>query len=349
MRTGLKASALIAVLALAGCGGNSGDQQAVGSEDSGDKSPLAEYMGEGFSREGGRGFTRVVRAGGGNEPTEEQLAKQRKVEEATATCMKNAGFDYVPVPPESNPKSKFNDAFNLPPDKFAEQYGYGISTIDWSMPADASDPNQKIRGALSPRAQQAYDKALNGPHATGNGRVIAAPGGKDESKLDLGCRGKAAEEVYGKRDRKVDDFRKWESLFKDLGQLDKRIQADQRVVDATAKWADCLADAGHAGYEKVEEPREKVQQKLNELTGNNPPAKGAGPAGGDGAPSLDKVDAAKLTELRKFEIELAKADQGCKTKVYDEPYKQARDEHEKQFVEQNKATLEAYRDEMAQR
>jgi hypothetical protein len=350
MKNSRKALSLVAVLALAGCGLNSpaADKEPVKSDD---KSPLAEYMGDGFiSSAGGGGMTRAVRVGGSQESSEEQLAKQRKVEDATVTCMKAAGFEYVAVPPESTDKSKFVDAFSLPPDKFAEQYGYGISTIDWSKPSDAEDknPNTKIRAALSPTAQKAYDKALNGQFGSSNGAIAIAPADGDKSKRpDTGCRGKAAEEVYGSGEDKLADFKKFESLFKDIDALNKRIQADQRVVDATAAWADCLADAGHSGFTKVEEPREKISKELDELTGNKPSSKGqltvAGP------PSFDKVDAQKLADLRKEEIELAKADQGCKAKVYDESFKKAQYELEKEFVEANKTQLEQYRDTVSER
>lgn len=345
------ALSLVAVLALAGCGadGPVADKE-PGQGD--DKSPLAEYMGEGFISSGGGGMTRAVRIGGGQESSEEQLAKQRKVEDATVACMKAAGFEYVAVPPESQGKSKFDEAFKLPPDKFAEQYGYGISTIDWSKAGEADDnnPNTKIRKALSPTAQKAYDKALNGQFGNGNVAIAAEEGANTPAaKPDLGCRGKAAEEVFGKRDEKMADFKKFDSLFKDIEALRKRIEADQRVVDATAAWSDCLADAGHSGFKKPDEPREKISTKLDELTGatKGGPSKG-GPAVVTGPPSFDKVDAAKLADLRKEEIELAKADQTCK-KQFEEPFKKAQYELEKEFVEANKTQLEQYRDTVSER
>ena len=352
MKTSRKALALVAVLALAGCGNN--QTPTVSGDQNSDNSPLAEYMGEGFTSSGG-GMRITVRAGGGQQPSEEELAKQRKVEDATAACMKAAGFEYVAVPPESNPKSKFADAFNLPPEKFAEQYGYGISTIDWSKAGDDdTNPNTKIRTALSPNAKKAYDKALNGPNALGNGAIAIAPkeggdGPNSSGKMDLGCRGKAVEQVYGKGQDRTADFKKFDSLFKDIQALSKRIEADQRVVDATTAWSDCLADAGQAGYKKVDEPREKVQQKLDALTGATPPTGNTKGKTLQGPPSFDKVDATKLADLRKFEIDLAVADQKCKAKVYDEPYKKVQYEQEKEFVTQHKAELEAYRDAMADR
>ncbi len=352
MKNSRKALSLVPVmalaLALAGCGAVNSPGADKTPVESDDKSPLAEYMGEGFSN--GGGMMRVTRAGGGGDSDEEQLAKQRKMEDSIAACMKTAGFEYVAVPPESTEKSKFNDAFNLPPDKFAEQYGYGISTIDWGKPdGEETDPNAKIRKALSPNAQKAYDKALNGEMATSGGMVKAIKPGERPSAQDMGCRGKAGEEVFGSSDDKMADFSKFESLFKDLEALRKRVDSDQRVVDATAAWTDCMADAGHAGFKKIDDARNQVTTKLNELTGTkDQPTKG-GPAVAIGVPSLDKVDAAKLADLRKFEIELAKADQGCKAKTYDAEYKEASTEHEKEFVAQHKTELEQYRDTMAER
>ncbi|MFK4083277.1 hypothetical protein ACI2LF_04150 [Kribbella sp. NPDC020789] len=353
MRTSRTALAALAVLALAACGNNQ-DKAPVAGDSKSDKSPLAEYMGDGFVNAGGGGM--MVRAVGPNaqEPTEEDLAKQRKVEESTASCMKTAGFEYVAVPPEQKAKGKFADAFNLPPDRFAEQYGYGISTIDWSKSdpaADANDPNKKIRDALSPSAQKAYDEALNGKGA-GNGQAIAIPADGTGKPQDVGCRGKAFSEAYGDPAKHQVDFKKFESLFKDIEALSKRISNDQQVVDATKNWSDCLADAGHPGFTKLEDARNSIQKKLDELTGQKPekPGKGDGPSVTiGGPPSFDKVDAAKLGELRKAETELAVADQKCKAKVYDAPYKKVQFELEKEFVTQHKAELEAYRDGTANR
>ncbi|WP_328331396.1 hypothetical protein OHA70_11305 [Kribbella sp. NBC_00382] len=357
MKNSRIALSLVAVLALAGCGASSSAADKEPVKNGEDKSPLAEYMGDGFISSGGGMMMATRSIGGPQESSEEQLAKQRKIEESTAACMKAAGFDYTVVPPEQQGKGKFDEAFKLPPDKFAEQYGYGISTIDWGKPDDAekNDPNAKIRKALSPSAQKAYDKALNGQLTTvqGGGVIAVAPSGGGKGKpQDTGCRGKAVEEVYGKPDDKAADFSKFDSLFKDIEALRKRIEADQRVVDATAAWSDCLADAGHSGFKKVDEPRESISKKLDALTGankNSGSGKSDGPSAVIGAPSLDKVDAAKLADLRKDEIELAKADQGCKKKVYEEPFKKAQYELEKEFVDANKTQLEQYRDSVSER
>ncbi len=354
MRTSRTALAALAVLALAACGNNQ-DKTPVAGDNKSDKSPLAEYMGDGFISSGG-GMMRATRVGGSGEQTEADLAKQRKVEDSTVSCMKAAGFDYVAVPPEQKSKSKFAEAFDLPPDKFAEQYGYGISTIDWSKAGaedDANDPNKKIRDALSKSAQKSYDEALNGKGGA-NGVVISGgPADASGRPQDPGCRGKAFTEAYGDPSKNQDDFKKYDALFKDLEALNKRVNNDQRVIDATKGWSDCLADAGHSGFTKIEDARSSIQKKLDELTGQKPEGPGKADDGPSvtigGPPSFDKVDAAKLGELRKAETELAVADQKCKAKAYDAQFKTVQYEQEKEFVAQHKAELEAYRDGMANR
>ena len=61
----------------------------------------------------------------------------------------------------------FAEALALPPDEFAREYGYGITTL---MPTErpddeATDPNQEIRDGLSEAALEAYNRALFGAMA----------------------------------------------------------------------------------------------------------------------------------------------------------------------------------------
>ena len=306
-----------------------------------DKSPLAEYMGDGFVSSSGGGMRIAVRAGGGQGSSEEELAKQRKVEDATAACMKAAGFEYVAVPPESNPKSKFDDAFNLPPDKFAEQYGYGISTIDWSKAGadDDTNPNTKIRNALSATAQEGLrqgaeraERDRQRQHRDRCRRKATARQQRQDGPRAAGARRSRRSTARARTARPTS--RSTTACSRTSRRCAKRIEADQRVVDATTAWADCLADAGQAGYKKIDEPREKVSQKLDELTGKTTQPTGSNPGKTVmGPPSFDKVDATKLADLRKFEIDLAVADQKCKAKVYDEAYKKVQYEQEKEFVD----------------
>lgn len=338
---------LAGVLLISGCG-KDGTPSASGSSPAQDKSPLSEYMGSDFTSSGGGGF-RVAIGGSDEQPTEEQLANRRKVEDAIAKCMRDQGFRYVPVPPEANAKDKFAEAFQLPPDKFAEQYGYGISTIDFSK-ADSEDPNSKIRDALSAKAQAAYDKALNGqqqsPQSSDGGSAKVTNGGGIG-----GCRAKALDEVYGagtaagKGEGKAQEMRRFDSLFQDLETLRKRIADDPKVVEAAKTWADCMADAKQTGLNKPDDAREKVMQKFNQLLGVQPGQKKGISIGPD---SLKNIDPAKLADVRKYELAVAKADYDCRQKGYDQTYKDVQYAAEREFIQDHKTILEQFKDSMAE-
>ncbi|MFC0624974.1 hypothetical protein [Kribbella deserti] len=344
------ALAVLTLLAVAGCGGGPAEEKNAGAGNDG-KSPLAQYMGEMFSGGGGSMVaSRAIRIGG-EQSSEKELADQRKIGELTAACMKKEGFEYVVTQPETgDKKSKFDEAFSLPPDKFAAQYGYGISTIDFASITAADqgdDPNSKIRAKLSPTAQKAYDKALDGDSAmAGGGVVISKPGEKSSAKVpeNMGCRGDAIEQVYGKPgDKDAPDLNKFDSLFKDLETLRKRIESDPRVTEAAQKWSDCMADAGHSGLRKVDDGRTKIHERMQALTSGGRPATPP-KSGVMKMPTLKDVDPAKAAELRKDEIALAVQDHKCRQAGYDESYKKVQYELEAEFVKDNKAQLEQYKE-----
>lgn len=341
------ALAVLTLLAVAGCGSGPADTGKDTAAGDG-KSPLAPYMGEMFSGGNGGVMMRATRVGGSGQPTEQELAKQRKVSELTAACMKKEGFEYVVTQPETEQKkSKFDEAFDLPPDKFASQYGYGISTIDFdAMPAgDADDPNRKLRAKLSPTAQKAYDKALDGDMGSQGGVVVSKPGEgpANSSAQNSGCRGKAFEETYGKPGEQT-DLNKFDSLFKDLETLRKRIESDPRVTEAAQKWSDCMADAGHAGLRKVEDGRTKINDRMMALTNGGKPPASVKPGTAIKIPTLKDVDPAKAAALRKDEIAMATQDYKCRQAGYEDAYKKVQYELEAEFVKDNKAQLEQFKE-----
>jgi hypothetical protein len=345
-RTSNLLGSAVVLCVLAGCGGAPADPAGSDSSDQ-QKSPLAEYMGDGFNAGGGGGMAIRIASGGGGQSSEEQLAQQRKMEELTAACMRDAGFEYVAVPPDGDPKSAFDEAYKLPPDKFAEQYGYGISTLMFGKAdEDADDPNTAIRNKLSAQAQKAYDKALNG--GAGNGVVIQGETKGDSGKpKDMGCRGKAAEQVFGKP-KGADpgqEMRKFDSLFKDLEALRKRIDSDPRVTEAAKAWSDCMADARYPGLKKPEEAQKKVLSRMNALQGISP---SPGSNRETRAIKPEDVDPAQLAELKKYELAIAKADYDCKQKGYSKAYTDVQFTLEREFVETHKTLLEQFRDWQAQ-
>jgi hypothetical protein len=133
----LAAAALSAALALAACG----------SDDEGSS-----------GRSSGAGATSTTSTAGGQTAAtvEDQLgfdqaglmARQSRVEAAIGECMRNEGFDYVPIDPLAQ-RAALVGSSRLSDEDFLQQFGYGISTL-WGRGKPESDPNQRIRASLPP-------------------------------------------------------------------------------------------------------------------------------------------------------------------------------------------------------
>lgn len=356
-RTLIAAVTSVTALMLAGCGGDDGGSTAEEGE-----SPLAEYMGETAAAVQGAGAGMAFGGGGGEpyEPTEEELQQQREYEEVVASCMAEQGFEYVPnvVTPDEY-TSPFEEAYSLPPDEFAAEYGYGVSTLRVEEADLPEDPNQEIRESLSPEAREAYEEALtgdlSGPVEVEEGEEPTPP-----SIEDRGCFGQASAEVFGVDESQMFGPRsEFQGLMQDLSRLAQRVQNDPRVAEATEQWQQCMADAGYPDFERVDGPRQSVFQRMAELQGIGGPPTEAPPEGGAegeegsesaGAVVMDpqEIDPADLEELQEYELAVANADFDCREEHYTDIAEEVRYELEEEFVEEHRAELEQYRDEMAQ-
>lgn len=367
--------ACVTGLALSGCGGADGSDggPADGGADSGSEeefeSPLSEYgLGSGGKGFAGRGMAVSARA----ETSEEDEQKMREVEDLVATCMQERGFEYVPVvyDPEDF-KDPFADAYALDPADFAEQYGYGISTMSFIKPEENTDPNQEIREGLSPAAQEEYDKALFGDVAVlttegGSGwasvtKPAPADQGEPVDEDDKGCHQVASEEIYGEpEDVQRPDMSEFDGMFEDLGTLYERIETDPRITEAAAAWASCMAEAGYADFEKPMDASTSVMDRMGELYQWDNPGHGAAgggvaepPADAEGEVTADfvspaDVDPAELEGLKEYELAVAVADYGCQQESYEEVYVEVSTELEEEFVDSHRDELERYRDAMGE-
>ncbi len=347
------AVASVAMLALAGCG----DDDRSTSDD---ESPLAEYLGEdAVSFEAG-GMNVSFGSGGSepHEPTEEELQQQREVEEFVATCMAAQGFEYVPN--EVSPgdfASPFDEAYSLPPDEFAEQYGYGASTLRFDELEMPEDPNQEIRESLAPEALEEYERALYGdtPGVEAEGGVPTAPPVEDR-----GCYGQASAEVFGndEDESSAGPPSEFEGLMEDLFRLGERLREEPRVIEANERWHECMADVGYPEFERVGDPEQAVFQRMAELEGFGGAAADPAPAArseegdvGERATPQPvepkEIDPAELEKLQQYELALAQADFGCREKHYNDIVEEVQYELEEEFVAEHRAELERFRDEIA--
>lgn len=345
-----------AALVLAGCGDDGG------STESADESPFAEFFGEGvieFSPGGGMGMS--FGGSGDFEIPEEELQRMREIEDLVAECMADEGFEYTAnvINPEEF-VSPWMEAQELPPDEFAEEYGYGISTMHYSQIEEdlPADPNQEYRESLSPEATQAFEAALYGDQEAWSFEEGEGPPPVEER----GCYGIASAEVYGEDPmedmQRADPWSEFEGLMNDISSLSQRIHTDPRLEEAGQAWLGCMADAGYPDFQRVGEAEQSIHQRMGELEGWNMTESEMIESESTEAPSPDasgdsseaviqeppEIDPEELAEVQEYEIELAVADRGCMAEHYDEVFTEVSHTMQEEFIEEHRAELERYRD-----
>jgi hypothetical protein len=251
------------------------------------------------------------------------LARQSRVEASLRDCMKNEGFDYVPVDPVAQRAAVFGSS-RMSEEDFIAQFGYGISTA-WGRGGATADPNERIRTGLGAADRRAYEQALWG-EGTGTTFASAVDTG-DFSDLG-GCTKKATEEVFG-------GARVLTQLVNRLDQMEERLLQDQRMVRAVESWSECMAQAGYR-YEEPEEIDEDLKERMEELVGKLPGQFATGPAAGEAQPSYDR---AALARLQRDEVQTAVADHSCERKTIEPVEKKVSPRYQQEFRATNAALI----------
>jgi hypothetical protein len=228
--------------------------------------------------------------------TPEELVKNiEAVEVRIATCMSDAGFEYVPVDYATVRQAMTSDksAPGLSSEEYAATYGYGIST---QPPGGADSPaiiglgkeNVQTINSLSKADQDAYFHTLFGenPEAT-----FAVTLEAEDFSETGGCTRTAIEQVFSSEELSASYYNPG----------DARIEQDPRVIAAIASWSDCMRQAGF-DYNTPEETEEDLQDRLDAIL------KGADPETLS-APAQDA-----LKELQGEERAIAVADLECAVK-----------------------------------
>lgn len=275
--------------------------------------------------------------------------QNREIEELTATCMREKGFDYTPVD-QSGTVLMEGDNVGADLDvewgtrEFAEKYGYGISTDPWSSPADTGqpDPNVAYTESMSESELTAYTEALWGHHDASEDELSDGEVPEWDWKQG-GCQGLAVHEVLGD----APDLDSFSALEQEIQRFRDSAITDPRLAKLDASWSSCMADAGHDGL-TLDTSMKALLEEWQELQGQNDPEFQAlqeswdWDANPDGPPA-PAVDAAAVKAFKAKEIAAAVAEFDCKSKVDYEASKQKVD-HELQqaFVDQHKAELDAW-------
>lgn len=264
--------------------------------------------------------------------------KQTRVEELVKTCMKSAGFDYVPVDPNAT-KAALTGTSGLTDDEFRRQFGYGVSTVfekvvEISQSPNSADPNVAYRSKLDTAGQTAFDKALTGGRTdiSVSGAVGAAKAGDLEGLG--GCIEDGTTQVFG-------DANVISALAK-IEELDARAEADERLVNARAAWSRCMKEQGF-DYPEPNAVDGALIEKLGAIVGPDA-AKVLGEDGtysplAFGTATLPAYDKAALAQLQAEELATAQADLECEEKHVVDVEDKVKAEYIKKFARENAALL----------
>ncbi|MEJ7764059.1 MAG: hypothetical protein WKF86_01045 [Acidimicrobiales bacterium] len=292
---------LIAGSVIAGCGGEKKEESnGAGPDPKATDKPVEDQLG--FETDG-------------------ILQRQNKVEDLIRTCMKAKGFEYTPVDPAAQ-RAALTGSATISDEDFEKQFGYGITTLyEQRIKEAASGPNAEYRTSLDPAQRTAYDRTLYGKTV---GVTFASAVDTGEFAKLGGCTKEATEQAFG-------GAQTLSTLQTKLDELDERIVADARMVDANKEWVACMRAAGFTGLKEPDDVDTRLEDKLEEIVGPTPRA---------GVPTAPKsYDKAALADLQQEEVKLVGADLKCEEKHIEEVEKKVRAEYEKKFQEDNAALL----------
>lgn len=257
------------VLVLAACGG--------GSKDSGQPQQTTP---------GGNGNQEIGREEFGM--TEEQLVTTiEDVESAIASCMTDAGFEYIPIDPVTfrEGMASLSSVPGLSDEEFVSQYGYGFTTLPPRQTFGAGEENTAIFNDLPPADQTAYERTLWGdkPEFT----FVSMLENEDFTGAG-GCTKTAIDEVFTP-----------EQLSPNFqNPFDVLVAQDPRTIAAQQKWSACMSEAGY-DYETPEDAEDQLIERYDDLTKGAPPE------------TLTGSDADALVDLQAEERAIALADLAC--------------------------------------
>jgi hypothetical protein len=253
------------------------------------------------------------------------IERQSRVEGSIQQCMKEQGFDYIPVDPFAQ-RAALTGKARMSDEEFTKQFGYGISTF-FGKGTEQSDPNERIRKSLDTAGRAAYDRALYGDNP---GLTFAEAADTDSTDQLGGCQRQATDEVFG-------GTAVLSSLQKKLDGLDDRVAEDQRMVKAVEKWTTCMADEGFR-YSDPEDIDSDLTKRFQAIVGQD--AKAGATVAPD--PSVT-IDQAALTQLQQEEVKIGNADLKCEKKEITPVENVVRPQYESEFRDQNRQLLSRVR------
>lgn len=252
-----------ALIVLAACGSNASDSTDAGSTDT-VTSPIAEFLGESYAFDDSE------------ESRAQLIADERERQEVIAACMRDQGFDYIPVDPAETFFFEEPGELEWGSDEWVAKYGFGITTMWFSQEEvgpnlvghdyaafeeqASSDPNQAIVEEMSFSEQDAYYAALYGDQdfPEFDDTLSDEEMNAQIEELDFQPSGCEAEAYNNDEDS---SFRFYEEFGQELDSVYERAQNDPRIVEAEQETSDCVADKGYT-YTSEEDLYQQFDEQM---------------------------------------------------------------------------------------
>ena len=263
--------------------------------------------------------------------------EDRARQDAVAECMRAAGFEYTVVEPSVPAAATAGE--RLSRREYAARYGFGIATTFEDSLAAApdpaergadADPNAAYIESLSPERREDYLAALYGAPPEPQPAPTALEPPSTTTPPDPGCATAVIEPPVTE-----DQFFVIDLENRMAAEIDAPAAADQRVIDATAAYAECMAGEGFAGIAGPDAATSAITQRMEPLYASLSTSFSA-------STSVPPVDRALLAEIKADEIAMATADLACGEELRRVAFT-VRSEHEERFIEQHGPDLERYR------
>jgi len=226
--------------------------------------------------------------------TEQEFAAHvEKTQSLIAACMREAGFEYVPVDVQTieAAQKRVRQDPGVTEAEYKQKYGFGITTRFDNPVRDTGLGPQNLQTFknLSKADQVAYNRTLFGDDPTAD---FAFTLDEEDFSSTGGCTRKAVAQVFTPEQLK--------GTYENP--KDVLVQSDPRVTAARQEWVKCMRAEGYDYATDQDEIIEEYQDKLDELT------EGADPA------TLTGERAAELRKLQAEEVAAALVDFDCETK-----------------------------------
>lgn len=231
---------------------------------------------------------------------DEEFAQHiEKSQALIASCMADAGFEYVPVNVQTveAAQARVRQDPGLTRKEYKERYGLAVTTrFDNPVRDTGLGPeNLRIIESLPEASRVAYERTLWGRNTHAD-FVFALD--EEDFSMTGGCTRKAVAQVFTPEQLK--------GTY--VNPKDVLVDSDKRIVAARKAWSKCMRAAGYDYLEDQDEIIEDYEERLDKLLD------------GDDPKTLTGARADALKALQQEEIAVSLVDLDCQLKHTDKVY-----------------------------